>query len=155
MPADFQSPAVLDLSDELGVDADAVNYRPGVRGALGRAARSPFDAREVTLAEREGSDVGDRVEPVQLDFGTPIARSLSIPRPAGMGAFQFVVLSKLRAAQLMRGCRPRVDGMHKPTITAQLEVSEGKVTQALIPPSPPGTSGVAPIEDTPAMVVKT
>jgi hypothetical protein len=156
MPADFQSPAVLDLSDEPGVDADAVNYRPGVRGALGRAARSPFDARELMLAEREGSDVGDRAEPVQLDFGTPpVARSLSIPRPAGMGAFQFVVLSKLRAAQLMRGCRPRVDGMHKPTIIAQLEVSEGKVTQSLIPPSHPGTSGVAPIEEVPALVVKT
>jgi hypothetical protein len=156
MPADFQSPAVLDLSDEPGVDADAVNYRPGVRGTLGRAARSPFDAREVMLADREGSDVGDRARPVHLDLGTlPIARSLSIQRPAGMGAFQFVVLSKLRAAQLMRGCRPRVDGMHKPTIIAQLEVSEGKVTQSFIQPSHPGTSGVAPIEEEPAMVVKT
>jgi hypothetical protein len=48
-----------------------------------------------------------------------------------MGAFQFVVLSNLRAAQLIRGCRPRVDGLHKATVTAQLEVSEGKVSELL------------------------
>jgi len=44
-----------------------------------------------------------------------------------MGAFEFVVLSTLRAAQLMRGCRPRVEGDHKPTIIAQCEIAEGKV----------------------------
>jgi hypothetical protein len=70
-----------------------------------------------------------------------------------MGAFQFVVLSKLRAAQLMRGCRPRVDGLHKATITAQLEVSEGKVSQWL-QGSQPAPIGV-PIEDKPATVVET
>jgi len=52
-----------------------------------------------------------------------------IQRPPGVGAFQFVVLSTLRAAQLMRGCRPRVDGVHKATVIAQFEVAEGKVTQ--------------------------
>jgi hypothetical protein len=52
-------------------------------------------------------------------------------RPPGVGTFQFVVLAMLRAAQLMRGCRPRVDGLHKATVIAQLEVSEGKVRQAL------------------------
>jgi DNA-directed RNA polymerase subunit K/omega len=46
-----------------------------------------------------------------------------------MGAFQFVVLATLRAAQLMRGCRPRIDGTHKATVTAQFEVAEGKVTR--------------------------
>jgi hypothetical protein len=30
---------------------------------------------------------------------------------------------------LMRGCQPRVDEMHKPIITAQFEIAEGKVTQ--------------------------
>jgi len=50
-----------------------------------------------------------------------------IHRPSGMGAFEFVVLSTLRAAQLMRGCRPRVDGDHKATILAQCEIAEGKV----------------------------
>jgi DNA-directed RNA polymerase subunit K/omega len=59
-----------------------------------------------------------------------------INRPPGVGAFQFVVLSKLRAAQLIRGCRPRVvQGTHKLTVTAQFEVAEGKVTQLL--PTPP------------------
>jgi|SoimicmetaTmtLPB_FD_contig_31_7267309_length_550_multi_2_in_0_out_0_1 DNA-directed RNA polymerase subunit K/omega len=60
-----------------------------------------------------------------------------IHRPAAMGAFEFVVLATLRAAQLMRGCLPRVDGTHRPTITAQCEVAEGKVTQM-----PRATSGV-------------
>lgn len=53
-----------------------------------------------------------------------------IQRPPGVGAFQFVVLSTLRAAQLMRGCRPRVEGVHKPTVMAQVEVAEGKVIDA-------------------------
>ena len=52
-----------------------------------------------------------------------------IQRPLGMGAFQFVVLASLRAAQLTRGCLPRVEGLHKVTVTAQVEVAEGKVTQ--------------------------
>ncbi len=51
-----------------------------------------------------------------------------IQRPAGLGTFEFVVLATLRAAQLMRGCRPRVDGVHKAAVIAQLEVAQGKVT---------------------------
>ena len=50
-----------------------------------------------------------------------------IERPPGLGAFQFVVLATLRAAQLMRGCRPRIDSTHKTIVTAQFEVAEGKV----------------------------
>ena len=47
-----------------------------------------------------------------------------------MGGFQFAVLSTLRAAQLMRGCTPKVDGNgHKRTVIAQTEVAEGKVQQ--------------------------
>jgi len=61
-----------------------------------------------------------------------------IRRPPGVGTFQFVVLATLRAAQLMRGCRPRVDGVHKATVIAQLEVSEGKVTQVVTPADPNG-----------------
>jgi DNA-directed RNA polymerase subunit K/omega len=57
-------------------------------------------------------------------------------RPAGLGTFEFVVLASLRVVQLARGCRPRVDGVHKRTVTAQLEVSEGKVIQALAPLRP-------------------
>ncbi len=46
-----------------------------------------------------------------------------IKRPPDAGSFQFVGLATLRAAQFMRGCRPRVDGLHKATVIAQLEVS--------------------------------
>ena len=53
-------------------------------------------------------------------------------RPSGIGAFQFVILASLRAVQLTRGCRPRVDGVHKHTVMAQLEVSQGKVMQAAL-----------------------
>jgi hypothetical protein len=63
-----------------------------------------------------------------------------INRPEGMGAFQFVVLATLRAAQLIRGCRPRVDGTHKATVTAQVEVAEGKVTQLIGAPAAPNES---------------
>ena len=57
-----------------------------------------------------------------------------IQRPIGMGGFEFVVLATLRATQLIRGCLPKVDGGHKKTITAQMEVAAGKVTRLLTPP---------------------
>jgi len=46
-----------------------------------------------------------------------------VRRPVDIGAFQFVVVASLRAAQLTRGCIPKIDGPHKVTVTAQLEVS--------------------------------
>jgi DNA-directed RNA polymerase subunit K/omega len=52
-----------------------------------------------------------------------------ILRPHGMGAFEFVVVAALRAAQLTRGCSPRVDGDHMTAVLAQREVAEGKVAQ--------------------------
>ena len=55
---------------------------------------------------------------------------LMVHRPTEFSAFEFVVLSGLRAAQLMRGCTPRIDGGHKRIVTAQLEVASGKVVQA-------------------------
>ena len=48
-----------------------------------------------------------------------------------MGAFHFSVLATQRAAQLVRGCRPRVEGIHKATVMAQLEVAAEKVKQLL------------------------
>lgn len=51
-----------------------------------------------------------------------------------MGVFEFVAIAALRAAQLARGCRPRVDGDHCTAVLAQREVAEGKVTS-----SPPAT----------------
>ena len=50
-------------------------------------------------------------------------------RPASaMGSFEFVVIARLRAAQLVRGCAPRVAGDHSTAVMAQLEVAAGKVT---------------------------
>jgi DNA-directed RNA polymerase subunit K/omega len=61
-----------------------------------------------------------------------------IHRPAGTGALEFAVVSGLRAAQLMRGCRPRVESSHKVITTAQMEVAAGKVSRIphvpLLPP---------------------
>ena len=53
-----------------------------------------------------------------------------ISRPEHLGKFEFVILSSLRAAQLLRGCVPRIEGAHKATVIAQIEVSEGKVQLA-------------------------
>jgi len=70
-------------------------------------------------------------------------------RPAGVGAFQFVILSSLRAVQLARGCRPRLDGDHKHTVMAQLEVSQGMVTQEPTPPRGDQAGRAAALDDVP------
>ena len=64
-------------------------------------------------------------------------------RPAGIGKFQFVILASLRAAQLMRGCLPRIEGAHKNTVMAQLEVSEGKVVQEFVTAREPAAVEIA------------
>jgi DNA-directed RNA polymerase subunit K/omega len=48
-----------------------------------------------------------------------------------MNAFEFAVLSGLRAAQLNRGCTPRVARSAKTAVTAQLEVADRKVVRSL------------------------
>jgi hypothetical protein len=53
-----------------------------------------------------------------------------VKRPDGMNAFQFSVLSGLRAAQLARGCTPRVERAAKVAVTAQMEVAALKVVAA-------------------------
>jgi DNA-directed RNA polymerase subunit K/omega len=51
-----------------------------------------------------------------------------IHRPADeITAFEFVVVAAQRAAQLMRGCTPRVPASPKREVTAQREVADGKV----------------------------
>jgi DNA-directed RNA polymerase subunit K/omega len=60
-----------------------------------------------------------------------------IHRPAGVNQFEFVILSSLRAAQLIRGCVPRIDPGHKVVITAQMEVAAGKVVRAADAVLPP------------------
>ena len=53
-----------------------------------------------------------------------------IRRPAGSNPFEFAVVSGLRAAQLMRGCIPRiVRGNEKVVTTAQMEVAAGLVAR--------------------------
>jgi DNA-directed RNA polymerase subunit K/omega len=52
-----------------------------------------------------------------------------IRRPDGMGSFEFAAIAALRAGQLSRGCRVRVEGKHTTAVLAQLEVAEGKVAR--------------------------
>lgn len=52
-----------------------------------------------------------------------------VQRPIEFNAFEFVVLAGLRAAQLARGCTPRVPGADKVTVTAQMEVAARKIVQ--------------------------
>lgn len=66
-----------------------------------------------------------------------------VKRPEGFNQFEFVVLSSLRAAQLTRGCTPRVAGTHKSIVIAQLEVAANKVSR-MSPPQP--AAPVLPIE---------
>lgn len=44
-----------------------------------------------------------------------------------MNKFEFVVMSGARAKQLLRGCTPRVEALHKPARTAMKEVKLKKV----------------------------
>jgi DNA-directed RNA polymerase subunit K/omega len=53
-----------------------------------------------------------------------------VKRPDGMNAFEFSVLSGLRAAQLSLGCTPRVMRSPKIAVTAQHEVAERKVVRS-------------------------
>jgi DNA-directed RNA polymerase subunit K/omega len=52
-----------------------------------------------------------------------------VKRPNEMNAFEFAVLSGLRATQLHRGCTPRVPPSEKVAVTAQHEVAERKIVR--------------------------
>jgi DNA-directed RNA polymerase subunit K/omega len=54
-----------------------------------------------------------------------------IKRPDGMNAFEFAVLCGLRAAQLQRGCIPRVLPSEKIVVTAQHELAERKIVRCV------------------------
>jgi hypothetical protein len=60
-----------------------------------------------------------------------------VKRPDGMNAFEFSVLSGLRAAQLTRGCTPRVLPSCKTAVTAQHEIAERKVMRLAAPEAEP------------------
>jgi DNA-directed RNA polymerase subunit K/omega len=53
-----------------------------------------------------------------------------VKRPNGMNAFEFAVLSGLRATQLHRGCTPRVPPSEKVAVTAQHEVAQRKIVRS-------------------------
>jgi len=53
-----------------------------------------------------------------------------VQRPVHMNPFEFVIVSSLRAAQLMRGCIPRIVSTQKVIMTAQLEVAAGLVSMS-------------------------
>ena len=55
-----------------------------------------------------------------------------VNRPPAGNAFEFVIVSALRAKQLMRGCTPRVATGHKVMMTAQLEVAAGKIETVMV-----------------------
>lgn len=67
-----------------------------------------------------------------------------IHRNADSNGFEFVRVASLRAAQLMRGCQPRVTPSHKSILTAQLEVSAGKVTAEFRLPAGPAIAPMDP-----------
>jgi DNA-directed RNA polymerase subunit K/omega len=58
-----------------------------------------------------------------------------VHRPEGSNPFEFIVVSSLRAAQLMRGCRPLVEPGLRVITTAQLEVAAGKIARIVEPPA--------------------
>jgi DNA-directed RNA polymerase subunit K/omega len=65
-----------------------------------------------------------------------------IKRPVGSNPFEFAVVSGLRAAQLMRGCIPRVNrGTDKVITTAQMEVAAGLVARVPLAEAPLLLSG--------------
>jgi DNA-directed RNA polymerase subunit K/omega len=82
------------------------------------------------LPLRFGTDAPG-AQPHQSRFSPVISRKEAhvVSRPDGTNAFEFVVVSALRAAQLMKGCTPRVPAGYKHIVTAQLEVAAGKVAK--------------------------
>jgi hypothetical protein len=58
-----------------------------------------------------------------------------VNRPQEMSPFEFIAIATLRAAQLVRGCGPRVPSGHKFTTTAQLEVIAGLILKLPQPPT--------------------
>lgn len=51
-------------------------------------------------------------------------------RPTHLNAYEFVVVSALRAQQLLAGCTPLLPGEHSPATMAQMEVAGGRVARS-------------------------
>ena len=59
-----------------------------------------------------------------------------VHNPDTIGTFEFIIVSSLRAAQLMRGCTPRIESTHKRIVVAQQEVASGLVLgERVVPPA--------------------
>ena len=52
-----------------------------------------------------------------------------VNRPVAYNSYEFVVVSSLRAKQLLAGCVSHVNSEHTLAIKAQLEVAEGHVVR--------------------------
>ena len=53
-----------------------------------------------------------------------------VERPAHLSKFEFVILSSLRAVQLLNGSTPRITSVHKRVVIAQMEVANGLVVRS-------------------------
>lgn len=54
-----------------------------------------------------------------------------VARPTGINGYEFAVVAALRAHQLMSGCIPRIEGEHKATTIAQMEVATGRISRVV------------------------
>lgn len=52
-----------------------------------------------------------------------------VNRPSHLNAFEFVVVSALRAQQLLAGSVPRKEGVHTASTMAQMEVADGCIAR--------------------------
>lgn len=102
-----------------------------VRATLASAATP--EIRTSQIRRQTGATV-TRSEACWLAIGRSVLprtlESIMIHRPPGLASFEFVVIAALRAAQLVRGCTPRVPASEKPVVTAQREVAELKCRAA-------------------------
>jgi len=53
-----------------------------------------------------------------------------VDRPAHLSKFEFVILSSLRAVQLLNGSTPRITSEHKRVVIAQMEVANSLVVRS-------------------------
>jgi len=53
-----------------------------------------------------------------------------VNRPINFNSYEFVVVSSLRAKQLLAGCTAHVDGEHTAAVKAQMEVAGGHVVRS-------------------------
>jgi DNA-directed RNA polymerase subunit K/omega len=65
-----------------------------------------------------------------IPFHFSFEASTMVERPDHFSKFEFVILSSLRAVQLLRGSIPRVTSVHKRVVIAQMEVASGLVARA-------------------------